>query len=59
MLNNLLFSRFFLGKNRVIAVALGRNKEDECKDNVHQIAKRLKGQCGVLFTDKPKDEVLK
>jgi len=52
-------SRFFLGKNRVIAVALGKSKEDECKDNIHEISKRLKGQCGVLFTDKSKEEVTK
>nr|CAG4641964.1 EOG090X0BJA [Eurycercus lamellatus] len=52
-------SRFFLGKNRVIAVALGKSKEDECKENIHEISKRLKGQCGILFTDKPRDEVAK
>jgi len=51
-------SRFFLGKNRVIAVALGRTKEDECKDNIHQVSKRLQGQCGILFTDRAKDEVI-
>jgi len=51
-------SRFFLGKNRVIAIALGRSKHDECRENAHEISKRLKGQCGILFTDKPKDEVL-
>lgn len=51
-------SRFFLGKNRVIAVALGRSKEDECKENLHEVSKRLRGQCGILFTDKPKAEVL-
>lgn len=51
--------RFFLGKNRVISVALGRSKEDECKENVHEISKRLKGQCGILFTDKSSEEVFK
>nr|CAG4636439.1 EOG090X0BJA [Eubosmina coregoni]SVE70003.1 EOG090X0BJA [Eubosmina coregoni] len=50
-------SRFFLGKNRVIAVALGRSKEDECKENIHEISKRLKGQCGILFTNKSSEEV--
>nr|CAG4647324.1 EOG090X0BJA [Megafenestra aurita]SVE92594.1 EOG090X0BJA [Megafenestra aurita] len=52
-------SRFFFGKNRVIAIALGRAKEDECSENLHEISKRLKGQCGILFTDKPKEEVIK
>nr|CAG4643438.1 EOG090X0BJA [Ilyocryptus agilis] len=52
-------SRFFLGKNRVIALALGKTKEDEWKENVHEISKRLKGQCGILFTDRPQSEVTK
>ena len=54
-----IFNRFFLGKNRVIAIALGKSKEDESSENIHEISKRLKGQCGILFTDKPKKEVLK
>nr|SVE74386.1 EOG090X0BJA [Daphnia barbata] len=52
-------SRFFLGKNRVIAIALGRSKEAECRENLHEFSKRLKGQCGIVFTDKTKDEVIK
>ncbi|XP_057366664.1 mRNA turnover protein 4 homolog [Daphnia carinata] len=52
-------SRFFLGKNRVIAIALGRSKESECRENLHEISKRLKGQCGIVFTDKTKEEVIK
>nr|CAG4637282.1 EOG090X0BJA [Ceriodaphnia reticulata]SVE73140.1 EOG090X0BJA [Ceriodaphnia reticulata] len=52
-------SRFFLGKNRVIAIALGRTKESESRENLHEVSKRLKGQCGILFTDKPKEEVMK
>lgn len=51
--------RFFLGKNRVIAIALGRTKEAETNENLHEISKRLKGQCGILFTNKSKEEVLK
>ena len=51
--------RFFLGKNRVIAIALGRTKESESRENLHEVSKRLKGQCGILFTDKPKEEVMK
>lgn len=54
-----LLCRFFLGKNRVLAVALGTTKEDECKENIHEISKRLKGQCGILFTNRPKVEVVK
>nr|CAG4641127.1 EOG090X0BJA [Eulimnadia texana] len=52
-------SRFFLGKNRVLAFALGKGTQDECKENISEISKRLTGQCGLLFTDKSKDEVSK
>nr|SVE75329.1 EOG090X0BJA [Daphnia dolichocephala] len=52
-------SRFFLGKNRVIAIALGRSKEAECRENLHEFSRRLKGQCGIVFTDKTKNEVIK
>ncbi|XP_063906779.1 mRNA turnover protein 4 homolog [Zophobas morio] len=51
-------SRFFFGKNKVIGVGLGRNKEEEVGDDLHKISKCLKGQCALLFTDSPKDEVL-
>lgn len=51
-------SRFFFGKNRVIAIGLGRTEEEEVQDGLHKLAKYLKGQCGVLFTDSTKDEVL-
>jgi mRNA turnover protein 4 len=55
----LFWFRFFLGKNRVIAIALGRSKESECRENLHEVSKRLKGQCGIVFTDKPKSEVIR
>lgn len=52
-------SRFFFGKNKVIALGLGRSKEEEVQDDLHKLASCLKGQCGMLFTDKPKDFVVK
>nr|CAG4645747.1 EOG090X0BJA [Lynceus sp. MCZ IZ 141354] len=52
-------SRFFLGKNRVMALALGRGAEDEVKENVSEISKRLRGQCGLLFSNEPKETILK
>lgn len=52
-------SRFFFGKNKVIALGLGRTKEEELDDDLHKLANCLKGQCGMLFTDKPKDYVTK
>ncbi|KAM9408181.1 mRNA turnover protein 4 homolog [Pholidichthys leucotaenia] len=38
-------------------VALGKRETDEYKDNLHKIGKHLRGEVGVLFTNKTKDEV--
>ncbi|OWR54022.1 mRNA turnover protein 4 homolog [Danaus plexippus] len=51
-------SRFFFGKNKVMAVALGRQKTDEVEDQLNQISKRLKGQCGLLMTNRDVPDVL-
>lgn len=37
-------SRFFMGKNKVMKLALGKSDEDEYQDNLRQISRRLKGQ---------------
>lgn len=50
-------SRFFFGKNKVIAIGLGRTKEEEVQDDLHKMSKSLKGQCALLFTDSTKKEV--
>ncbi|CAL8380211.1 unnamed protein product [Boreogadus saida] len=50
-------SRFFFGKNKVMMVALGKGRTDEYKDNLHKVSKLLKGEVGVLFSNKTKDEV--
>ncbi|CAJ0587204.1 unnamed protein product, partial [Mesorhabditis spiculigera] len=52
-------SRFFFGKNNVMAVALGKTRENECQKNLHKIANALKGQCGLMFTNVPHEEVVK
>jgi len=52
-------SRFFFGKNKVMAHALGRGPEDEHKDNLHLLSQRISGECGLLFTNKKKEEVSK
>jgi len=31
--------RFFFGKNKVMIIALGKSKEDEYKENLHEISK--------------------
>ncbi|XP_076043626.1 ribosomal protein LP0-like [Oratosquilla oratoria] len=51
-------SRFFLGKNKVMALALGRTPEEEIADNLHQVSSRLVGHCGILFTNATKEEML-
>jgi len=51
-------SRFFFGKNNIMAIALGRTPEDEYKDGLHKISKRLQGQCGLMFTNRPINEVI-
>ncbi|KAF4107032.1 mRNA turnover protein 4 homolog [Onychostoma macrolepis] len=50
-------SRFFFGKNKVMMIALGKGPTDEHKDNLHKVSKFLRGEVGVLFTNKTKDEV--
>ncbi|XP_072944985.1 mRNA turnover protein 4 homolog [Epargyreus clarus] len=51
-------SRFFFGKNKVMAIALGRNKSDEVEEQLNMISKRLKGQCGLLMTNRDVPDVL-
>ena len=36
-------SKFFIGKNKVMQVALGRSPEEEAADNTHQLSKYLRG----------------
>lgn len=53
----MLAARFFLGKNKVLAIALGRTAEEEYKDNLHLVAKQLVGDIGMLVTSEPRDVV--
>jgi len=52
-------SRFFLGKNSLMEVAIGKTPETEAKQNIHKLVQMISGECGLLFTNKTKDEVLK
>jgi mRNA turnover protein 4 len=48
--------RLFLGKNKLLQIALGRSSEDEYSDSLHQISKILSGSVGILCTSRsPKD----
>ncbi|CAG0915234.1 unnamed protein product [Notodromas monacha] len=51
-------SRFFFGKNKVMAIALGRTAEEEQADGLHKLSKALRGQCGLMFTNSAKDDVV-
>lgn len=42
-------ARFFIGKNRVMAKALGTTPEDEQREGISQLASKLSGEVGVLF----------
>jgi mRNA turnover protein 4 len=43
--------RLFLGKNKLLQVALGRTSEDEYSDNLHVLSAKLSGSVGILCTD--------
>ncbi|KAI8980865.1 ribosomal protein L10-domain-containing protein [Pilobolus umbonatus] len=50
-------SRFFYGKNRVMAKALGTTTEEEYKEGLSGLAKDLTNEVGLLFTKKDPEEV--
>jgi len=51
-------SKFFIGKNRVVAKALGKTEAEEYNENLHKVALLLRGECGLLFTNEKTDDVL-
>ncbi|OAE21665.1 hypothetical protein AXG93_4170s1060 [Marchantia polymorpha subsp. ruderalis] len=52
-------SRFFMGGNKVLQIALGKTNADEVKDNLHKASELIEGDRGLYLTNLPKDEVLK
>jgi mRNA turnover protein 4 len=50
-------SKFFLGKNKVMSVALGRSPEEEHADNSHLLTKYLHGQVCLLFSNLDRENV--
>lgn len=50
-------SRVFMGKNKVMALALGKTPETEHKDGLSQVAKNVTGHCGILFTNQDLDSI--
>eukprot|EP00088_Acartia_fossae_P048012 TRINITY_DN5222_c0_g1_i5.p1 TRINITY_DN5222_c0_g1~~TRINITY_DN5222_c0_g1_i5.p1 ORF type:complete len:239 (+),score=50.88 TRINITY_DN5222_c0_g1_i5:41-757(+) len=51
-------SKIFIGKNRVIAKALGCTEEEEYNENLHKVSVLLRGERGLLFTNEKTDDVL-
>lgn len=51
-------SRIMLGKNKLLQIALGKTPEDEYADNLRHVAKHISASVGLLFTSKPKEEVM-
>ncbi|WVQ70017.1 uncharacterized protein L199_008241 [Kwoniella botswanensis] len=50
--------RFFFGKGKVMAKALGETPETEYQEGLSNVARRLKGQIGLFFTSHPVDETV-
>eukprot|EP00977_Amphora_coffeiformis_P003163 scaffold586_cov155-Amphora_coffeaeformis.AAC.24 len=51
-------SRIFLGKNKLLQIALGRTPEEEYSDNLRHLAKGITGgSVGLLITSKPANVV--
>ncbi len=50
-------SRFFLGRNRIAQVAFGRSEAEEYAEGLAKLSESLKGNVGLLFTNRAHDEV--
>jgi len=50
-------SRFYQGKNKLTQVALGKSDENEYKTGIHKISQQLIGEVGLLFTNRPAEQV--
>ena len=51
-------SKFFIGKNKVIQVALGRTSEDEFAYNTHLLSKYMSGHVCLLATNKTHEKIV-
>jgi len=51
-------SKICLGKNKLMAAALGKSLEDEYKEDLHHVSAKLSGDCGLLMTNEPKEDVV-
>lgn len=49
-------SKFLMGKNKVIAVALGTDEENTHQPHSYRVSQDLKGHCTLFFTNRTKEE---
>ena len=52
-------SRFFFGKNKVMAIALGNSPESEYREGLHKLSGYLRGSVGLFFTSETTEKVVK
>lgn len=50
-------SRFFIGKNKLIAKAMGSNELEQIKDGLCQLSEKLVGNVGLVFTNNSDQEI--
>lgn len=50
-------SKFFMGKNKVMQLALGKTQAEEVKAGLAKLAQHVSGSRGLLATDKDEEEV--
>ena len=50
-------SRFFMGSNKVLQVALGKTNQDEQRNNLSKVSEHIKGHCGLVFTNLTKEDL--
>ena len=48
---------FFVGSNKVLRAGAGADAESEAKEGAAALGERVKGDCGVLFTDLSREDV--
>jgi len=52
-------SRIYMGKNKLMRVALGNTPESETHPNLSKVAQKLVGYCGLLFTNEKQEYITK
>ena len=50
--------RFYLGRNKLMQIALGRDAESEYRPGLAEMSATLVGTCGLFFTNEPLDKVI-